>query len=170
MRGFAKVATLGLAAAIGWGCSDEEVTYKLVKVTGTVTRNGKPLADAGVSFIPDAGNKSSTPGIDRSGEEGNYMLTFKGRTGIAPGKYKVMVTPPRMDMPSGVSMPPGLENQPFMLEKAQRAKNAGTKRGREATKEAAKSTFDAQVEDQGGGVVLDFDVKSPETSRAKATR
>ena len=37
---------------------------KLVKVSGTVTHNGKPYPDALIEFVPDPSNTSITPGTD----------------------------------------------------------------------------------------------------------
>jgi hypothetical protein len=159
MKRFVMVAGMALAASAGSGCSDEEGSFKLIKVTGTVTKNGKPLADAKVSFIPDAGNKNSTPGIDLTGTEGNYLLLFKGRTGVSPGKYKVIITPP-LDLPPALKGLPEFENQPGMLRVAQEAANLGKKKTAEVKKEATKTEFDREVEDQSSGVMLDFDVKT----------
>jgi hypothetical protein len=153
----AIVALLGLA---GCGGTDEDY-YKLVRVTGTVTRNSKPLADARVVFIPDAGNKNSTPTVDTTGPEGNYMPKFKGRTGLAPGKYKVVIEPAR-ELPGGGQMPDQFQDAPVMLQEEQRAQTKLKKmktRGREEPKIAGtKSEFDAEVPD-GTSTTLDFDVR-----------
>ncbi len=160
MRRTPTFAVVALAAMCGWGCSgEEEANWKLVKVTGTVTKNGKPLADAVISFVPAGGNKQSTPGADQTGPEGNYMLTFKGRTGVAPGKYKVIVTQPLELPPGSVSSEPALADQPAMRQMALAASNPGKKKSAEAKKELAKSEFDREVEDTAGSVTLDFDVK-----------
>ncbi len=74
MKSSRIVTMLALAGLVG--CGDDESSIKLVKVMGTVTKNGKPLADARISFVPEAGNKFSTPGVDTSGPEGNYMVSF----------------------------------------------------------------------------------------------
>jgi hypothetical protein len=166
MRRFSRFAVLALAVMSGWGCSDEEGSIKLVRVTGTVTRNGKPLPDAKVAFMPDGGNKYSTPGVDATGPEGNYMLTFKGRSGVAPGKYKVIITAP-VELPAGVTADPALGAQPYMLQMAIDAKNASKKKTAETKREAAKSEFERDVEDQASGVVQDFDLKTTGTASAK---
>jgi hypothetical protein len=169
MTRFPRIAVLlALAAFSGWGCTDEEAAIKLVKVTGTVTRNGKPLSDAQVSFIPDGGNKSSTPGLDATGSEGNYMVTFKGRTGVAAGKYKVIITAP-VELPPGLANDPALAKQPYMAQVARESKTATKKKSAEVKREAAKSEFDREVEDQASGVVLDFDVKSTVTAAPAAS-
>src|SRR5437764_14727601 len=91
MRWVRTVAILTMTGLAG--CGRDEDNIKLVRVTGTVTKNGKPMAKANVSFVPQAGNKDSTPGIDETGPEGTYLVKFKGRSGVAPGKYKVMISP-----------------------------------------------------------------------------
>jgi hypothetical protein len=165
MRRFRPVAVLALVAAVGSGCgdADEEANYKLVKVIGTVTRNGKPLADAKIIFIPDAGNKHSTPGGDQAGPEGNYMLKFKGRTGVTAGKYKVSVIAPA-ELPPGITPNGALADQPGMAKMALEAQKFGTSKSSEVKKELERSEFEADVEDKSSGVTLDFDVKSSATS------
>jgi hypothetical protein len=151
-------AILTLAALVGCGGTDED-RFTLVKVSGTVTKNGKPLADAKVSFIPEAGNKDSTPGVDQTGPQGNYLLTFKGRTGIAPGKYKVLIVP-SLELPGGSKVPEAFEKQPGMFQMALDAQKKTSKPAApEAKKEVIKSEFPAEVE-AGVSQTLDFDVKS----------
>lgn len=81
---------VGAALIIGSGCGGGP---KLVPVSGTITLNGKALEDADVSFIPFPENADpKTPGSDRTGPEGNYKAKYNGRFGLAPGKYKVLVS------------------------------------------------------------------------------
>src|SRR5436305_5635610 len=94
MRWVRMVAGFALTGLIGCGGGTDDDNIKLVRVTGTITQNGKPLPNADVSFVPQTGNKDSTPGVDQTGPEGNYMVKYKGRTGVAPGKYQVIITPP----------------------------------------------------------------------------
>jgi len=158
MRWGRTVALVALAGLVGCGGSDED-NIKLVRVTGTITKNGKPLPDAKVSFVPEAGNKDSTPGVDQTGPEGNYLLRFKGRTGVAPGKYKVTVTP-SVELPSNIKMPEVFKKDPVMFEIGLEALEAGKKKGvAESKKEVIKGEFDAEVPD-GTSVTLDFDVKA----------
>jgi len=111
-----------------------------------------------VSFVPQAGNKDSTPGVDQTGPEGNYLLRFKGRTGVAPGKYKVTITP-GVELPPDAKVPAKFKNDPMMLKFAQEAQASGKKAGgAESKKEVIKGEFDAEVPD-GASTTLDFDVK-----------
>jgi hypothetical protein len=58
-------------------------------VTGTITRNGKPLEGAAVSFMPDVGGQSATGITDASGK---YQLTTRKKDdGALPGQYKVTI-------------------------------------------------------------------------------
>src|SRR5262245_57887068 len=88
VRGFAVLATASLVA-VSPGCGDG---VKLVPVAGTVTLDGKPLEGATLSFVPVPGSTVSTSGTDITGPDGNFQMTFKGRAGLAPGKYTVMVS------------------------------------------------------------------------------
>ncbi len=158
MKKFQAVAILALAPLVG--CSGtEEDRYQLVKVTGTITKNGKPLADADVSFVPGSGNQVSTPGVDRSGPQGTYMLSFKGRTGVAPGKYKVLITPP-VEVPAGAAIPDAFKNDPVMFRTSLKARSAGQNKATEVKKEIVRSEFNAEVDEKDVNVTLDFDVKS----------
>ena len=61
-------------------------------VTGVVTYNGEPLADATVKFIPTDGTGSQSYG--KTNEKGEYKLqTLLGAAdaGTTPGEYKVTV-------------------------------------------------------------------------------
>jgi hypothetical protein len=159
MRRFPTATILALAALTGCGGSEEE-SYTLVKVSGTITRNGKPLAGAKVSFMPDAGNKISTPGVDETGPQGTYLVAFKGRTGVATGKYKVIITP-ALELPANAKMPPEYENQPGMYRLMLNTQNSTAKQARTEPKQvAAKSEFEAEVEPDTSSKNLDFDVKS----------
>lgn len=87
----ASIAALAAAVAPGCGSGDETDSYALVPVSGNVTLDGKALEGAKVLFTPADGNKPDTPGVDETGKEGNYKLMYRGRSGIAPGKYHVLV-------------------------------------------------------------------------------
>jgi len=136
------------------GCGTDEDHIKLVRVTGTITQNGKPLAGADVSFVPDTGNKDTTPGVDQSGPEGGYMVRYKGRNGVAPGKYKVIVTPP--DATAEGQVPEKFKNDPMMFKIMQQSRGPKTDGGQK--KAGVKSEFDAEVSETNKE--LDFDVKT----------
>lgn len=61
---------------------------KVVPVTGKVTLDGKPLANANLEFIPTAG------GVEASGKtnaEGVYELAIRANKGTPQGNYKVTI-------------------------------------------------------------------------------
>lgn len=74
-------------------------------VSGTVTYQGKPLAGAVVSFIPEkAGDRSAGGTTD---ESGRYQLTtFESSDGAIVGKYRVTVT--KREAAADVKVPEGL--------------------------------------------------------------
>jgi hypothetical protein len=132
-------------------------------VTGTVTLNGKPLGGALVNFAPQEGNAATTPGVDSTGPGGNYKLMFKGRSGVAPGKYKVTITPP--DPSAAESVPTIFKDDPAMAGFERDARELGASKSRKI-EVGSKSEFEAEVPDEGG--ILDFDVKSAAPAPAKA--
>lgn len=69
------------------GCADNGPA--LGTVSGTVTMDGKPLPNAIVSFVPEAGGRASVGTTD---ENGNYNLGFIDRMGALVGKHKVSIT------------------------------------------------------------------------------
>jgi hypothetical protein len=152
MKWIQVVASLTLASLAG--CGSEADKFTLVPVSGTVTMNGKPLAEATVSFIPDQGNKESTAGADTTGPEGTYKAGFQHRSGLAPGKYKVIITPP---LPASAKVNEAFAKDPYMAKLS-----LG---GQEKKVAGAKNEFDIDVTEKGG--TFDFDVKS---SSAAATK
>jgi hypothetical protein len=139
------IAAIALAVAAGCGQGDG---IKLVPVNGTITRAGKPVADASLSFVPDPGNKQSTAGTAVSGPTGYYSVMYQTRSGLAPGNYNVMVIP-GLD---AAAVPPEFANDPLMAQYG----NAARKAAAPAKPSAAKSEFKAKIEDQGG--TFDFDL------------
>jgi hypothetical protein len=76
----------GLALAWLAGCSSDEP--RVVKVGGTVTRHGKPVANATVHFAPLKGR----PSWGVSDENGRYALHYdKTREGAVTGTHRVYV-------------------------------------------------------------------------------
>jgi len=72
----------------GCGPSGPEIAY----VTGRVTMDGKPLANATVVFIPENGR----PAGARTDADGKYVLNFtEDRRGAIPGKNSIRITTQR---------------------------------------------------------------------------
>jgi len=73
------------------GCSDRIAT---IKVTGTITLDGQPLAGANVNFSPKVEGEGN-PGFGVTDANGRYTLqTLAGAAdaGTTPGEYLVTVT------------------------------------------------------------------------------
>jgi hypothetical protein len=69
---------------------------KPVPVSGRVTLDNKPLANATLQFVPASGEKASEgSSVGTTDENGKYSLvlnTDNGTKGALVGKYKVMIT------------------------------------------------------------------------------
>lgn len=100
--------TLALLIAVA-GCSSggPDIAY----VTGRVTMDGKPLANAAVVFIPENGR----PAGATTDADGNYVLNFtQGRRGAIPGKNLIRVSTQReaQEDASGKPIPASRETVP----------------------------------------------------------
>lgn len=74
--------------SFGCGSSGPEIAH----VSGRVTMDGKPLANASLIFIPEDGR----PAGARTDADGRYALNFtEGRRGAIPGKNVVRITTQR---------------------------------------------------------------------------
>jgi hypothetical protein len=83
-----------LAAAAGCG---GEGKISTAPVSGVVTLNGAPLANASISFQPIAGGNPGPPSSDQTDEEGNFTLHFAdGKEGAVVGKHKVLISTRKM--------------------------------------------------------------------------
>ncbi len=89
----ARIVTFRLIGIAGLlmlsGCFGLDDTPPLAKVTGTVTLNGKPLANIGVTFFPSAGGPSASGRTDSSGKF--VMMTVRPGDGAPLGKHKVVL-------------------------------------------------------------------------------
>ncbi len=97
VRAVASMASAILVATLA-GCGDGP---SLVPVAGSVTLDGKPVEGATLSFVPTSGNVISTPGSDVTGPTGNFTMTYNGRSGLAPGRYKVLISKSEEVLPKG---------------------------------------------------------------------
>jgi hypothetical protein len=80
-----------IAAVIGalGGCNRENLPG-LGRVTGTITMDGKPVAEAAVAFIPEGGAAGTAVG--RTDAEGKYELYYsRGNKGAKIGEHTVTV-------------------------------------------------------------------------------
>ena len=84
---------------------------EIASVSGRVTMDGKPLANATVVFIPENGRPSGAS----TDADGKYVLNFsQGRRGAIPGKNMVRVMTIRDPTPGedGKSIPGSKETVP----------------------------------------------------------
>jgi hypothetical protein len=143
-------AALAAATFCLVGCGGSDVST--VPVSGTVTLEGKPLVGAQISFSPVSTNAQATPGTDITGSSGYYkVMTANGRSGVAPGKYKVVI--------SKTALPPGSASSdadPFMAVLSAEAKTQG---GPEQQSPKIQGSFDREVSTRGE--TFDFDLKLP---------
>ncbi len=91
-----RLLLIGAATALfAAGCGSDEV--ELGSVAGKVTVDGKPLPNALVQFLPQAGGRSSQ---GRTDEEGSYRLDYTAReAGALVGTSKVMITTGNIEDP-----------------------------------------------------------------------
>ncbi|WP_417388055.1 carboxypeptidase-like regulatory domain-containing protein [Gimesia sp.] len=83
------ILSLSFLSACCLGCSGSGTEVELEKVTGVVTMDGKPLANAIVVFTPEEGNPSTA----QTDETGKYELAHRGNAmGAIPGRHKVRIT------------------------------------------------------------------------------
>lgn len=78
-----------LALLLSCGCGGSRTS----PVKGVVLLDGQPLANASVQFVPDGTGRDATATTNDQGEF--VMSTFDPRDGVAPGIYKVVISPPR---------------------------------------------------------------------------
>jgi hypothetical protein len=71
--------------------------YQTAPVSGRVTLDNKPLANAMVLFVPETGAETTSlpSAVGTTGEDGRYALVLgsgNNAKGAVVGKYKVMIT------------------------------------------------------------------------------
>jgi hypothetical protein len=86
---------LGVLAVVLTGCGGGP---KAVPVSGRVTLDNKPLANATLQFVPVSGSKENEPQVSSTGtttDDGRYSLILDNNSkskGALVGKYKVIIT------------------------------------------------------------------------------
>ncbi|WP_406697731.1 carboxypeptidase regulatory-like domain-containing protein [Singulisphaera sp. Ch08] len=153
-----SILPLVLVGLLGCGSG-----VKVVPISGIVTKNGKPLANASMVFIPDPSNAHQTPGTAESGPEGNYQAKQESGLGLSFGKYLVVVTP-EVELPPGFKIPEGFEDDPYQAQLAAGIGVAGSKVPSQTAE--MKNEFSIQVTEEKGD--YDFDVKAPSRAKTKS--
>lgn len=152
---FAAVCALSLGVA---GCGGGPT---FVDVTGTVIENGKPVDNAAIQFNP-VGEGDSYPAEDVTGSQGTYKLTTKGRFGIVPGKYHVVITklppPPETTAPNAEQF----KDDPFMA--ALSNAPPPTAKKKPTVDSSIEYGFDREVTGESKQV-LDFDLEDGKVSK-----
>jgi hypothetical protein len=136
----------------------------LVPISGKVTLNGVPLEGATVVFVPDPSNREGLTSTSVSDAEGGYEASTEGRSGLVPGKYKVIVTK-SPDDPS-LKIPPEFADDPYMARTLVPPSKAS--RSGQPAEPRIQGQFDKEVtaaEDH-----LDFDLKSKGPAAARPLR
>lgn len=84
-------AGLLATAGCGSGASGAADRVDVYPVSGTVSLNGAPLADASITFSPLTNGIPAA--IGRTDAQGNYVLTtYEAQDGAAAGEFKVLVS------------------------------------------------------------------------------
>lgn len=85
------LSTLLLFSGCGGGPARDSKWPETHPVTGTVTKNGEPLANAVISFSPVQGNYSARATADENGEYSlrTFFSASHDDVGAAVGEYKV---------------------------------------------------------------------------------
>lgn len=80
--------------AVACGCSGNGTPGDLTPVAGLVSLDGKPLAEATVTFY--ASDPAVAPGysasVGKTDAEGKYQLISRGNPGTLPGAFKVTIS------------------------------------------------------------------------------
>ncbi|MEX0794881.1 MAG: carboxypeptidase-like regulatory domain-containing protein [Pirellulaceae bacterium] len=113
------------------GCAAEGVPSDMASVSGQVTYNDSPVADATVIFMGSSNNKSAAGKTD---EEGKFSLAMGTTPGVEPGEYVVTVTKTEspkqeylpQDHPDYASQRPPRQNQTKQLLPAKYASGKAT--------------------------------------------
>jgi hypothetical protein len=106
---------IGVMAVVG--CTEPGPSFKLVPVRGTVTQDGKPLADAQVQFFRQGDIPAGYPGTGaKTNAEGKYEALTGAGKGAIPGTYKITVSKLLMKNGSPVTESEGLDKEQLIMQ------------------------------------------------------
>jgi len=83
-----------IACFLSLGCNRGEPVPELMPVTGKVTFQGNPLADASISFVfadEDIKKPARVRPAARTDEQGEYSLAWNELDGAPAGNYQIMI-------------------------------------------------------------------------------
>lgn len=86
------------------GCGED--THRK-EITGKVTLKQQPLNEGVIEFVPLAGGTTENPATKEAGMISNGQYTIAADAGLAPGKYKVLITAGDSTTPANPDEPPG---------------------------------------------------------------
>ncbi|UUO05449.1 carboxypeptidase regulatory-like domain-containing protein [Blastopirellula sp. J2-11] len=135
---FPLICFTALALFLQSGCAARSDRPDLGEVTGTVTLDGKPLADALLTFVPERGRSS----FGATDEAGFYRLKYTGDfDGAVLGQHKVVI---ESIVASGNHSDPSIErNNSAQVEKIPRKYNTRSELKREVV--AGSNAFDFEL-------------------------
>ncbi|MBA4189945.1 MAG: hypothetical protein C0467_18325 [Planctomycetaceae bacterium] len=87
MTALRNICAVGCVVVVLAGCG-----AKPIPVSGTVTREGRPLPAGYVTFEPDAASGTTGPGATAAVDDGVFSLPADHT--LTPGKYLVRIGPP----------------------------------------------------------------------------
>jgi len=106
-----------LCSALMVGCTEAGPSFKLVPVKGTVTLDGKPLADAQVQFFRQGDAPPGYPGTGaKTNAEGKYEAMTGANKGAIPGTYKITVSKLLMKNGSPVVESEGMDKEQLVMQ------------------------------------------------------
>jgi hypothetical protein len=130
------------------GCGKGKDLPDLAPVTGTVTLDGQPLAEAEITFTP-IGTTAGLGSEGRTAGDGKYQLKAVRRgAGAAAGQYKVVIS--KRVMPDGSVVRPSPDTPPIM--------SPGKELLSPQYSDPAQTTLTATV--PAGGGTIDFPLKT----------
>ena len=142
-----------LASALLAGCGDMETPANVGRVSGRVTLEGQPLAEALVTFSPV--EQGATSSLGRTDQDGNYTLVYaQGVEGAQIGQHRVSIT--TFDEGDPDSDPP----RPAVAEKVPAKYNYQT--GLTADVKAGENSIDFPLKNDGP--ILAAPPEEPEAS------
>ena len=157
-RFIAVAGVFGLIAGCGGG---EEEKFTLVPVAGKVTLDGKPLPGVTITIIANGSNKPATDGGDVTGGDGSFSAKYRNRSGLAVGKYKVVIARPLESTQKTGALPSEITQSPYMAGLA--AEAAAKQKGKAAKpwpySDGATTPLTHDVSPKGDPD-LSFDLKS----------